>query len=160
MIGCWCRRSKGRSRWWRRIQRDIGRWRGSTRSARKPGTPPLWRVNCFWFVTIRKQLAIGWRNVVRKRLGCEGSLRSSARRLGGTLRTLGLTLGGQVVLFLTMSTTAPDRSKKYSRASQEAGDRLLKAVKEKLLKEKGKIDYAALRRGGYSQALISRLKEF
>jgi hypothetical protein len=49
--------------------------------------------------------------------------------------------------------------KKYSKASLEAGDRLLKAVKQKLLKEKGKIDYATLRRGGYSEALISRLKD-
>jgi hypothetical protein len=50
------------------------------------------------------------------------------------------------------------KKKKYSKTSLEAGDRLLKAVKEKLLREKGKIDYAGLRRGGYSEALISRLK--
>jgi hypothetical protein len=50
------------------------------------------------------------------------------------------------------------KKKKYSKTSLEAGERLLKAVKEKLLREKGKIDYAALRRGGYSEALISRLK--
>jgi len=58
-----------------------------------------------------------------------------------------------------MSVTAPARTKKYSRASLEAADRLLKAVKEKLIREKGKIDYAALRRDGYSEQLIDRLKE-
>ncbi|HXT40910.1 MAG TPA: hypothetical protein VN887_12930 [Candidatus Angelobacter sp.] len=58
-----------------------------------------------------------------------------------------------------MSTTASAPKKKsYSKASLEAGDRLLKAVKEKLLREKGKIDYAALRRDGYSETLITRLK--
>lgn len=58
-----------------------------------------------------------------------------------------------------MNTTAPAAKKKtYSKASLEAADRLLSAVKEKLTKEKGKIDYAALRRDGYSEALIARLK--
>lgn len=58
-----------------------------------------------------------------------------------------------------MSTTAAATKKKsYSKASLEAGDRLLKVVKDKLLREKGKIDYAALRRNGYSETLISRLK--
>jgi hypothetical protein len=50
------------------------------------------------------------------------------------------------------------KKKKYSKTSLEAGDRLLKAVKQKLLQDNGKIDYAALRRGGYSEDLISRLK--
>jgi len=50
------------------------------------------------------------------------------------------------------------KKKKYSKTSLEAGDRLLKAVKQKLLRENGKIDYAALRRGGYTEDLISRLK--
>ncbi len=58
-----------------------------------------------------------------------------------------------------MSTTAPAATRKCSKVSLEAGHRLLKAVKEKLLKENGKIDYAALRRAGYSAALITRLKE-
>ncbi len=58
-----------------------------------------------------------------------------------------------------MSTTAPvSTKKKYSKASLEAGDRLLKAVKEKLMREKGKINYTALRRDGYSESLIARLK--
>ena len=58
-----------------------------------------------------------------------------------------------------MIATATTETKKFSRESFEAADRLLKAVKEKMLREKGKIDYAALRRNGYSAALIARLKE-
>lgn len=58
-----------------------------------------------------------------------------------------------------MSATAITGSKKFSRESFEAADRLLKAVKQKILREKGKIDYAALRRNGYSETLIARLKE-
>jgi hypothetical protein len=58
-----------------------------------------------------------------------------------------------------MSTTvSAPKKKSYSKVSLEAGDRLLKVVKEKLLREKGKIDYAALRRNGYSESLIARLK--
>jgi hypothetical protein len=58
-----------------------------------------------------------------------------------------------------MIATATTENKKFSRESFEAADRLLKAVKQKLLREKGKIDYAALRRNGYSETLIARLKE-
>jgi len=48
--------------------------------------------------------------------------------------------------------------KKYSQASLEGADRLLKAVKDKLIRENGKIDYNELPRDGYSEELISRLK--
>ncbi len=57
-----------------------------------------------------------------------------------------------------MSATATTPKGKYSKASLEAGERLLKAVKAKLLKDKGKVDYDELRRGGYSETLIARLK--
>jgi hypothetical protein len=58
-----------------------------------------------------------------------------------------------------MSTTvARTKRRRYSEASLVGGDRLLKAVKEKLLREKGDIDYATLRRDGYSEAMIARLK--
>ena len=59
---------------------------------------------------------------------------------------------------MSAAATISDK-KKYSKASLEAGDRLLKAVKEKLLRATGKIDYATLRRDGYSEDLIARLKE-
>ena len=58
-----------------------------------------------------------------------------------------------------MSTaTATTKKKTYSKSSLEAGNRLLKAVKEKLLQEKGKIDHGALRHDGYSEDLIARFK--
>ena len=50
------------------------------------------------------------------------------------------------------------KRRKFSRASLQAGDRLLKAVKAKMLREKGKINYAELRRQGYNEATIVRLK--
>lgn len=58
-----------------------------------------------------------------------------------------------------MIATVANGKKKFSRESLEAADRLLKAVKEKLLREKGRIDYADLRRDGYSEDLIARLKQ-
>lgn len=58
-----------------------------------------------------------------------------------------------------MIATVSNPKKQFSRGSLEAADRLLKAVKEKLLREKGKIDYGALRRNGYSEDLIARLKQ-
>jgi hypothetical protein len=58
-----------------------------------------------------------------------------------------------------MIATVANEKTKYSRGSLAAADRLLKAVKEKLIREKGKIDYAALRRNGYSEDLIARLKQ-
>ena len=53
---------------------------------------------------------------------------------------------------------ASPKRRKFSRASLQAGDRLLKAVKAKMLRENGKINYSALRRQGYSEATIARLK--
>ncbi|MBU6402245.1 MAG: hypothetical protein KGS61_18150 [Verrucomicrobia bacterium] len=58
-----------------------------------------------------------------------------------------------------MLATATRQKKQVSRGGLEAADRLLKAVKEKLIREKGKIDYAVLRRTGYSEDLIARLKQ-
>ena len=51
------------------------------------------------------------------------------------------------------------RSVKLSKETIAAGDRLLKAVKAKLLRKGGKIDYGQLRKQGYSEAIITRLKE-
>lgn len=55
--------------------------------------------------------------------------------------------------------TAGTKKKKYSRAGLDAADRLLKAVKDKIVREKGKVDYTVLRRQGYSEETITRLKE-
>jgi hypothetical protein len=58
-----------------------------------------------------------------------------------------------------MSTAVATPKKKFSHASLEAGDRLLKAVKERLLKQNGRINYEELRQQGYSKATLARLKE-
>jgi hypothetical protein len=51
------------------------------------------------------------------------------------------------------------RTGKVSDEAIAAGDRLLKAIKVKLLRKGGKIDYARLRKQGYSEGTIARLKE-
>jgi hypothetical protein len=67
----------------------------------------------------------------------------------------------RVLYHSAMGVAAPvaRKNKRYSRAILDASDRLLKAVKDKIVREKGKVDYAALRRDGYSEELIARLKE-
>jgi hypothetical protein len=51
------------------------------------------------------------------------------------------------------------KQRKFSLESLRAGDRLLKAIKDELRKKGEKIDYNKLRRDGYSEAVIERLKE-
>ncbi len=53
--------------------------------------------------------------------------------------------------------TKPKR-KKSSTAIADAADRLLRAAKEKMLKQNGRIDYEKLRREGFSAEMIARLK--
>ncbi len=67
---------------------------------------------------------------------------------------------GVLLFFNAMNAIAsPIRKKKFSQESLEAADRLLKAAKEKLLRENGSIDYDALRQKGYSDTMIGRLKK-
>ncbi len=51
------------------------------------------------------------------------------------------------------------KRQKFSLESRKAGDQLLKAIKDDLRKKGEKIDYNKLRKGGYSNAMIERLKE-
>ena len=51
------------------------------------------------------------------------------------------------------------KPKKFSLESLRAGDRLLKAIKDELCKKGEKINYNRLRKQGYSDAMIERLKE-
>jgi hypothetical protein len=51
------------------------------------------------------------------------------------------------------------KQKKFSLESLRAGDRLLKAIKDDLRRKGEKIDYNRLRKQGYSDAMIERLKE-
>ena len=51
------------------------------------------------------------------------------------------------------------KRQKFSLESLRAGDRLLKAIKDDLRKKGEKIDYNKLRKDGYSNAMIERLKQ-
>ena len=51
------------------------------------------------------------------------------------------------------------KRQKFPLESLRAGDRLLKAIKDDLRKKGEKIDYIKLRKQGYSEAMIERLKE-
>jgi hypothetical protein len=50
------------------------------------------------------------------------------------------------------------KPKKTTAVIADATDRLLRAVKQKMLREKGRIDYDQLARDGYSAEMIARLK--
>ena len=58
-----------------------------------------------------------------------------------------------------MATAVATKKQKFSLESLKAGDRLLKEIKDELRKKGDKIDYDKLRRDGYSEAMIARLKE-
>jgi hypothetical protein len=58
-----------------------------------------------------------------------------------------------------MATAVAPKRQKFSLESLKAGDRLLKAIKDELRKKGEKIDYDKLRRDGYSEATIARLKQ-
>lgn len=50
------------------------------------------------------------------------------------------------------------KAKKTDTVLADAVDRLLRATKRKMLREKGRIDYEKLARDGFSAAMIERLK--
>jgi hypothetical protein len=58
-----------------------------------------------------------------------------------------------------MATAVAPKRQKFSLESLKAGDRLLKAIKDELRKKGEKIDYDKLRRDGYSEAMVARLKQ-
>jgi hypothetical protein len=58
-----------------------------------------------------------------------------------------------------MATAIALKRQKFSLESLKAGDRLLKGIKDELRKKGEKIDYDKLRRDGYSEAMIERLKD-
>jgi hypothetical protein len=41
----------------------------------------------------------------------------------------------------------------------QATDQLLRAVKQKMIKKQGRVDYAKLRKEGYSERVLARLEE-
>ena len=62
----------------------------------------------------------------------------------------------QVATVSTIIETVKDR--KFSKSGLKAGDRLLKAVHDKLLKDHGQIDEESLRRRGYTKRTIARIR--
>ena len=62
-------------------------------------------------------------------------------------------------ILAAMATAVAPKRQKFSLESLKAGDRLLKAIKDELRKKGEKIDYDKLRRDGYSEATIARLKQ-
>ena len=57
------------------------------------------------------------------------------------------------------ASTMKTKTKSEAQILGDATDRLLRAIKEKMVRENGKIDYEALAKEGYSAAMITRLKE-
>lgn len=53
---------------------------------------------------------------------------------------------------------AKTKPKSENQILAEASDRLLRAIKEKILQDEGEIDYHKLEREGYSAAMIERMK--
>ena len=57
-----------------------------------------------------------------------------------------------------MASAVAAKRRKFSVESLKSGDRLLKAIKNDFRKNGETIDYDKLRRDGYSNAMIARLK--
>jgi hypothetical protein len=58
-----------------------------------------------------------------------------------------------------MPSTTSTKPRKMSPESVKAGDRLLKAIKDRLLAQGAKVDEEILRQSGYSETMIARLKK-
>ena len=54
--------------------------------------------------------------------------------------------------------TSKPKGKKANAIVADATDRLLRVAKEKMLREKGRIDYDKLKQEGFSAEMIARLK--
>ena len=55
-------------------------------------------------------------------------------------------------------TANKEKKEKTDTVLADAVDRLLRATKKKMLRERGRIDYEKLARDGFSAAMIERLK--
>jgi hypothetical protein len=56
-------------------------------------------------------------------------------------------------------TAATKAAKSEAELLDQATGSLLKAVKQKMLKKQGRVDYAKLRKDGYSDRFLARLEE-
>lgn len=58
-----------------------------------------------------------------------------------------------------MKVAAAKKSTSDAELLDRATNNLLKAVKQKMLKKRGRVDYAKLRKEGYSDRFLARLEE-
>ena len=58
-----------------------------------------------------------------------------------------------------MKVVAPKREKSEARLLDQGTSQLLRAVKQKMLKKQGAVDYTKLRKEGYSDRFLARLEE-
>ncbi|MGA3285609.1 MAG: hypothetical protein ABSD57_14275 [Verrucomicrobiota bacterium] len=58
-----------------------------------------------------------------------------------------------------MKTVAAKAQKSEARLLDQATGNLLRAVKRKLLKKQGRVDYGKLRKEGYSDRFLAKLEE-
>lgn len=58
-----------------------------------------------------------------------------------------------------MKVTVAKSAKSDGELLDQATNSLLKAVKQKMLKKQGRVDYAKLRKDGYSDRFLSKLEE-
>lgn len=58
-----------------------------------------------------------------------------------------------------MKVDAAKREKSEAELLDQATGQLLKSVKQKMLKKQGRVDYAKLRKDGYSERFLARLEE-
>ena len=58
-----------------------------------------------------------------------------------------------------MKIAAARKEKSEADLMDQATERLLRAVKQKLRKKQGRVDYAKLRKKGYSERFLARLED-
>ena len=58
-----------------------------------------------------------------------------------------------------MRNAGETRKKREAELIDQAAEKLLRAVKQEMLRKEGRVDYAALREAGYGKRLLARLRE-
>lgn len=58
-----------------------------------------------------------------------------------------------------MKVAAPKKAKSEAELLDQATSQLLRAVKQKVLKKQGRVDYGKLRKSGFSERFIGKVEE-
>ena len=58
-----------------------------------------------------------------------------------------------------MKVAAAKKAKNDGELLDQATGQLLRAVKQKMIKKQGRVDYSKLRKGGYSERFLAKLEE-